>query len=149
MTDNTALLAIVTPQINREESFRRNAYLDSNGIATIGFGRADSGVRMGMFCTLEEAEGWRDAKLNSLCAELDKALPWWRTLNLPRQAVLLEMAYQMGTAGLLLFKNTLKAVQSGNWVVAQAGMLSSKWGTQDSPERASREALQMLTGAVQ
>lgn len=148
MTDNTALLAIVTPQINRDEGCRLVAYKDSLGVPTIGFGRADSGVAMGMFCTQAEADQWRDEKLSAICANLDKALPWWRTLSLPRQAVLCEMAFQLGTAGLLQFKNTLSAVQRGNWIVAQAGMLSSKWATQ-TPERAAREARQMLTGEVQ
>jgi lysozyme len=150
MTDNTALLAIVIPQINREESCRLTAYLDSKNVPTIGWGRADAGVRLGMTCTQAQADRWRDAKLNGICDQLDEHLSWWRTMEpLARQAVLVEMAYQMGLVGLIAFHNTLTAAQNGNWENAATFMLASKWARTDSPARAHRESEQMRTGVVQ
>src|ERR1035437_4740103 len=146
--DNGPLLALVRPQIDYEESCRLTAYPDSKGIPTIGWGRADDGVRLGMTCTQAQADGWRDEHLYAICDSLDQLLHWWRTLELPRQAVLVEMAYQMGVAGLLAFHRTLGSIQDGRWQLAYAGMLASQWALRDSPTRAKREATQMLTGVV-
>jgi lysozyme len=146
--DNTALLAILTPQIDREENCRLESYLDTKGVWTIGWGRADAGVTKGMTCTQAQADHWRDIKLNGVCGELDAALPWWRTLSLTRQAVLAEMAYQLGTHGLLGFPRALGYIHAGAWADAKAALLDSKWARLDSPKRAAREAQQMLTGVV-
>jgi lysozyme len=40
------------------------------------------------------------------------------------------MAFNLGVAGLLSFKNTLAAVKAGEWAKASAGMLASKWAKQ-------------------
>jgi lysozyme len=59
--------------------------------------------------------------------------------------VLVGMAFQMGTEGLLKFKNTLAMVQAGDYESAAKGMLQSLWARQ-TPERAARMAKQMRTG---
>jgi lysozyme len=148
VTDPTDLLAIVVLQINREESCRLTAYRDTKGIWTIGWGRADPGVTEGMTCTQGEADAWRNAKLSSICATLDAHLPWWRTLALPRQAVLVQMCYQMGFDGMLAFHDMLTALSRQDWDGAADAMLDSKWVRTDSPARAAREAAQMRTGLV-
>lgn len=146
--DNTALLACVTPLIQREESCRLYAYKDSKGIWTIAWGRADAGVHPGMTCTQAEADSWLLAKINAVISGLDGCLSWWRTLSIPRQAVLVEMAYQMGLHGLIEFHRTLTAIEDAQWQAAHDGMMASHWGLTDSPARAQREATQMLTGQV-
>jgi lysozyme len=148
MTDNTALLACVLPQIKREESCRLSAYYDSNGVPTIGWGRADRGVYIGMTCTQDEADEWLLNHVNDCIAGLDASLPWWRAMVIPRQTVLVEMVYQMGLGGLLAFHNALTAMHAGDWAAAKAQMLASKWAKQDSGARAQREAQQMFTGLV-
>jgi lysozyme len=145
---NAALLALVVPQIDREESCRLTAYLDSKGIWTIGWGRADSGVTEGMTCTQAEADGWRDEHILSDIAELDAYAPWWRGLTLPRQAVLVEMVYQLGIAGTMAFHDMIAACQREDWDAAASAMLDSKWARTDSPARAHREAGQMRSGIV-
>ena len=146
MTD--ALLALVTAQIDREESCRLTAYLDTKGIPTIGWGRADPGVHLGMTCTQGEADAWRDAKIQSLIASMAHGLPYWDALSAPRQAVLIEMAYQMGVGGMMAFHTMLARLHDGDWSGAAAAMLDSKWARIDSPARARREAEQMRTGLV-
>ena len=78
-------------------------------------------------------------------AEVAKALPWISGLNGARQAVLVGMAFQMGTEGLLKFKNTLAMVQAGDYEGAAKGMLQSLWARQ-TPARAKRMSDQMKTG---
>lgn len=147
MTDDN-LLTLVTAQVDREESCRLTAYLDSLGVWTIGWGRADAGVAEGMTCTQAEADGWRDAHVRSVIASFDAHLAWWRDLAVPRQAVLVEMAYQMGFDGLLAFHDMIVALKRDAWSAAADAMLDSKWARSDSPARAKREAAQMRTGVA-
>lgn len=143
------VLAVVRPQIDAEESCRLDSYLDTAKPPkwTIGWGRADSGVVRGMTCTQPQADLWRDQKLMELCDDLEFHIPWWRTLGAVRAAVLLQMAYQMGVAGLLAFKNTLACAGNGDFAGAAANMLDSDWA-KETPARAEREAEQMRTGVV-
>ena len=52
------------------------------------------------------------------------------------------MVYQMGTTGVSNFKNTLTAIQSGDYKLAAVEMLDSKWAKQ-TPDRAAEMALVM------
>jgi lysozyme len=62
-----------------------------------------------------------------------------------RQAVLAAMGFQLGIAGLLAFKATLRAMEAGSYAMAAAGMLASKWASQ-TPARAQRMAAIMREG---
>jgi lysozyme len=55
------------------------------------------------------------------------------------------MSFQMGTAGLLGFQNTLQAIRSGNYEAAASGMMASAWARQ-TPARAQRMANLMRAG---
>ena len=79
---------------------------------------------------------------------LTVALPWFTELDAARQGVLVNMAFQMGTAGLLAFNRTLVAIAQQRYAEASAYMLQSKWAKQ-TPARAKRMADQMETGEWQ
>ena len=55
------------------------------------------------------------------------------------------MAFQMGIAGLMGFRNTLATIERGDYQRAGDEMLMSKWATQ-TPNRAKRLSEQMKTG---
>lgn len=131
-------------QLEELEGRRRHAYVDSLGFLSIGIGRLID-KRKGGGLSDDEIDYLFQNDIRDKKVEVFRALPWVKTLNEPRQAVILGMAFQMGTDGLLKFKNTLKAVEEGRWDDAKAGMLNSKWARQ-TPERAQRLAEQMLTG---
>jgi lysozyme len=134
-------------QLEREEGRRRAAYKDHLGYLTIGIGRLIDERKGG---------GLRDSEIDLLLAndidektsEVRASLPWIDTLDEPRRAVLLGMAFQMGTAGLLGFRNTLAMVQRHDYAGAARGMLNSLWATQ-TPARAHRMARQLETGEWQ
>ena len=95
-----------------------------------------------------QEEVWLAEKVKETLADMDKYTAIREAMaacNEPRQAILISMAYQMGADGLSKFTNTLKSVATQNWHAAQAGMLASKWAKQ-TPNRANRHAIQMLTG---
>lgn len=93
----------------------------------------------------EESEFVFRNRLKLLDAELADRLPWIAKLDPARKGVLINMAFQMGVAGLLGFKNTLALIQAGKYQDAAKAMLQSKWATQ-TPARAQRLSNQMATG---
>lgn len=134
-------------QLEQEEGRRRAAYQDHLGYWTIGVGRLIDARKGG---------GLSDSEVDLLLAndidrktqEVRTALPWIDAMDEPRRAVVIGMAFQMGTAGLLGFKNTLAAMQRRDYETAAAGMLRSLWA-QQTPGRAHRLAEQMRTGQWQ
>jgi lysozyme len=79
---------------------------------------------------------------------LTKALPFFAELSSARQGVLINMAFNMGVAGLLKFKQMLAAVEAGHWGIAAKEMLDSNWAHQ-VPKRAVRLASQIKTNLWQ
>lgn len=132
-------------QLIKEEGFRNQVYRDSLGVLTIGVGHTGPEVVEGL--TWSDAKVWDtlDADIAKKTNEVVYALPWFGQLNEPRQAVLLQMAFQMGTHGLLQFAKTLAAIHDGKWEDASKAMLLSKWA-QQAPNRADRLARQMKSG---
>jgi lysozyme len=58
------------------------------------------------------------------------------------------MAFQLGTDGLLGFKNTLALIRDGKYAEAAEAMLLSRWAEQ-TPARAKRLSEQMRSGQWQ
>lgn len=134
-------------QLRRDEGEVLYAYQDSLSYITIGVGRLVD-KRKGGGITPEESAYLLNNDIDRKTAEVFKALPWAAKLDDARRAVLVNMAFQLGTAGLLGFKNTLAMVQRGDYAGAAAGMLQSKW-SQQTPERAKRLSEQMRLGVWQ
>ena len=124
-----ASVAALLSQLERHEGYRRGAYQDSLGYWTIGIGRLIDG-RKGGGITREEARYLLTHDVDQVVGELTQRLPWWTTLSEIRQRVLVDMAFNLGIAGLLSFKNTLKAIHEQRWSDAAIGMMASKWATQ-------------------
>lgn len=131
-------------QLKRDENEVLHAYQDHLGYWTIGVGilidkRKGGGLRP------EESEFIFRNRLKLIEAELANRIPWITNLDPARRGVLLNMAYQMGVAGLLGFKKTLATIESGHYQIAATEMLGSKWA-QQTPARAHRLSQQMRTG---
>jgi lysozyme len=76
---------------------------------------------------------------------LDTALPWWRTLDLLRQDVLLDMSFNLGIHGLLSFGTFLGFVKEGEYPQAALDLRGTPWFHQVG-ERAVRLCDQLATG---
>lgn len=83
--------------------------------------------------------------IQDVIEELDRHLPWWKSLDDVRQLVLADMCFNLGIVSFLKFKNTLKAVEEGRYKDAAKGMGSSLWATQVG-NRATRLIQMMETG---
>lgn len=142
-----SLVADLTKQLRRDEGEKLTAYQDHLGFWTIGVGRLID-ARKGGGITPDESAFLLQNDIDKRLALVSALLPWFERLSEARQGVLLNMAFQLGTSGLLGFKNTLALVEAGDYEGAALGMLASKWA-QQTPQRAARLAEQMRTGVWQ
>lgn len=134
-------------QLKRDEGEVLHAYQDTLGYWTIGIGiLIDKRKRGGLLP--EESEFIFNNRLRLINEQLDKRIPWISRLDPVRRGVLVNMAFQMGIAGLLGFKNTLAMIEGGDYQAASKGMLQSLWARQ-TPARASRLSRQMASGEWQ
>ena len=146
-SSNQNLITQATKQIKRHEGFVSNAYKDSLGYLTIGYGRLIDKSKGGGI-TESEAEYLLANDVNGVYDSLMHNLSCFTTLDAPRQAVLLNMAFQMGVHGLMQFKSTLNLIELGDYDAAADNMLKSLWASQ-TPNRAKEMATQMRTGQWQ
>lgn len=134
----------------RDKSGLHRAYTCPAGRLTIGYGHNLEawpllGLSAGSRISEERAREILQEDCARVAAMLDAALPWWRELSLPRQAVCLNMAFNLGVQGFLRFERTLGAVRRGEWEKAKGAMLQSRWAGQ-AGGRARELAEQMALG---
>jgi len=128
-------------QLIQHEGIRLHVYLDSRGIETIGVGRnlRTRGI------TYSEAMLMLDHDITEFMRDLARVLPWTDSLDAVRLRVLIDMAFNLGIAGLLTFKRFLASAQTGDYAVAAQDMLESQWARQVG-HRAHTLAEMMRTG---
>lgn len=128
-------------QIKHHEGLRLKPYRCTEGKLTIGYGRCldTRGI------TKYEAELLLTHDAAEIIEQLSCAFSFWRLLNEPRKAVLVNMAFNIGVQGLLKFKKTLSLIESGDYSSASIEMMDSKWAKQ-VPSRALDLSVQMDLG---
>lgn len=116
----------VIQALKQDEGYRRFLYKDSEGVWTIAYGRnlQDRGI------SEEEAEYLLKNDINDFRDQLNNRLYWFDSIHEDAQAVLLMMAFNMGLAGLLTFRETLDHIKNENYKAAAVSMLQSKWANQ-------------------
>lgn len=129
-------------QLMRDEGLRLKPYRDSVGKLTIGVGRNLDDVGI----SEEEAGLLLNNDIAAARADVFARLPWATFLNEPRFAVLVNMRFNLGLAGLFTFRQALAAMERGDWAEAAKEMRDSHWAEQVGP-RAHRLAQQMESGA--
>lgn len=82
------------------------------------------------------------------CTKEAETFPFFKTLNEARQAVVIDMIYQLGIKGFKEFKKMLDNLARGDFKGASQEMVNSKWYTQ-SGRRGRTNVKQMETGIWQ
>lgn len=135
----------LTNQLIVDEDLRLKPYRCTAGKLSIGVGRNLDDVGI----SKAEAMMMLVTDIAKVESQLDATLPWWRNMSDSRQQVLANMCFNMGignsTKGLLSFRNTLSAMQAGDYKRAVKGMLDSQWAKQVG-DRAKRLADMMEKG---
>lgn len=107
--------------IKEYEGYEGQAYLDTGGVPTIGYGHT-RGVKMGASCTPEQAEAWLREDLASAEADVSKLVKVPLTDN--QFSALVSFTFNLG--GAQLGKSTLlKLLNAGNY--AGAGSQFQFW----------------------
>ena len=137
---NTTEIAV--QQIKTDEGLRLKPYHCTAGALTIGYGRnldavgiteaeADAMLRV----DIEIAERGAEALVGNV----------WGQLSPARQAVLINMTFNLGRTRLAAFKNFLAALRAADYNTAASEMLDSRWANQVG-DRATRLADAMRRG---
>lgn len=116
----------ILADLRRDEGLRLKIYTDTVGKQTIGYGHNLDALGISEHIAdliLEEDF------VNTL-TELNKRLPWWRTLTKLQRRGLVNMAFNLGLPKLLKFKKMLAALKKGKKERAAAEALDSKWAKQ-------------------
>lgn len=138
---------VLQQMLIRDEGSKRNAagdhlpYRCSAGKLTLGYGRniEERGI------TEQEALLLLNNDIQLCIGELIRSIPAYNRINDARQAVLVNMCFNVGIGRLLGFKKMLLALEAGDFRRAADEMLDSQWAAQVG-RRAQRLALQMRMG---
>ena len=133
----------IKQRIKAHEGFRDEAYNDSLGIPTIGWGHMilpEDNIQMGVKYSVDHLSEIfdKDFEIAFKAAKqlIEKHIPNLYTQGLDQgdiehiQGVLLEMLFQMGYPRGSKFKKTLKALDDGDFKTAANEMLDSRWHKQ-------------------
>jgi lysozyme len=125
----------LTADLLRDEGLRLKPYQDTVGKLTIGVGRNLSDVGI----SRDEALILLSHDIDTVEADLDRVLTWWRAQTEPRQRVLANLCFNLGIGGLMGFHHALAAWQAGDYATAARELLQSQWAVQVG-DRATRLA---------
>lgn len=133
---------LLRSQLERHEGLRLKPYRDTVGKLTIGYGRnlEDVGI------SRDEADFMLDNDIDQVERQLE-TVDEYLALSPTRQTVIANMAFNMGFAGVMGFKNMWSAIVRRNWESAAREMLNSKWARQVG-SRAVELSEIMRTGEV-
>lgn len=139
-----SMVSNLNDQLIRDEGVNLKVYVDSMGHLTIGIGRNLDAEGI----SIDEARFMLNNDIVKATAAVTAELPWTKDLDDVRFAVLVNMVFNMGIAGLMGFVNMLSNLKAGNYSAAADDMLRSKWSDQVG-DRALRLSRQLRTGIWQ
>lgn len=133
-------LKSIEEQLILHEGMKLKPYRCPAGKLTIGVGRnlEDKGL------SKQEALFLLRRDIAEITNELRK-YPWFKTLDMVRQKVLIDMAFNLGINGLLSFKKMLSYLKAGDYEKAADEMVNSRWYGQVG-DRSKRLVKMMRTG---
>jgi lysozyme len=120
-------------KLKEHEGLRLNAYKCTAGVWTIGYGHTSDrheGVYEGLTITKEEAEHLLYLDVAEAEADARKVCPNFDTHSPGRQDALVNMAFQMGYAGLSKFTDFLALFRAGKYRLAALDLEHTKWHRQ-------------------
>ena len=128
----------VIEQLKRHEGLRLYVYDDATGREIRKGSRVQGHPTIGVGRLLTSARGLSTIEIEMLLEndievvvdELNRNIPWWTDLNEARQAVMVNLCFNLGWPRLSLFENMLDAAEKGNWDRAADELMDSKWFSQ-------------------
>ena len=138
-------------QIEFEEGRKLHVYLCPAGHRTIGIGHNldvspdYNGVPIRDVISDTECDTLFNADVKHAVDGISAEWLGFKALSPARRDAIINMAFQLGVAGVLKFRGMLTALDLKHWQKAHDMALDSLWAKQ-TPNRAKRIAQQLLTG---
>lgn len=139
---NTGTFGIAENLLSRDEGKRNKMYIDTKGVRTIGIGH-----------NLESSPISDEAidiifkdDISSTVSFLD-TYEWFQSVNEYRQAVLIDMTFNVGRHGIMRFRKMISGIESRNYPLAASEILDSS-AARELPVRYRRLANMMRTGEL-
>lgn len=133
---------LLKSQLERHEGLRLKPYRDTVGKLTIGYGRNLDDVGIAP----EEAELMLDNDIDAALKQL-RTVDEYNELDEVRQAVIVNMCFNLGFYGLMSFSKMWRAIDRKDYAEAAKQMLNSLWSRQVG-SRADELAQIMRTGCA-
>jgi len=114
--------------ITKHEGKRKHVYKCSAGYETIGVGRNISESGLGL--SDGEIDFLLRNDLTRVQSEVANVLECYDSLSDVRQAVVIDMCFNLGLGQFLRFQNMIAALENGDYIKAAAEMLDSRWAKQ-------------------
>lgn len=148
----------IQEQLIKHEGFKKFPYLDccgqewrqcrceAKGKLTIGTGRNLDDVGL----SDNEIHYLLENDIGRVRAELDQALPWWRSMDDIRQQVLIDLGFNLGVltppgkAKLLTWGPTLELFRTGQYAAVADRISKFPWHTQVGRRALALEAMLRL-----
>jgi lysozyme len=121
-------------ELAADEGERLSMYRCSEGFNTVGIGHNMDSRPISQRASRVIFED----DVQDTLTDLDRALPWWRSLSEGRQRALANLCFNMGITRLLGFKAMLACLHDGNYKRAALEALDSKWARQVQKSRIER-----------
>ncbi|MBL4774465.1 MAG: glycoside hydrolase family protein [Mariprofundus sp.] len=117
---------IALEQIKKHEGLKLKPYRCTADKLTIGYGRniEDKGI------TKDEALTLLHNDITEVEDALNETYDWFKYLDEARQAVVINMAFNLGMHGFGKFKNMIEAIARSDYHEAAMQMIDSKWARQ-------------------
>lgn len=110
----------------KHEGIRSKPYLDTEGKLTIGVGRNLYDVGL----SNDECLYLLEHDIQTARLGLMHQYPWFNNLDEVRQAVMINMTFNMGIGGFSKFILTIEHIRKGEYTKAAEEMLRSAWANQ-------------------
>jgi peptidoglycan hydrolase-like protein with peptidoglycan-binding domain/GH24 family phage-related lysozyme (muramidase) len=137
--------------IAKHEGYVDHVYLDSRGFPTAGIGHLlpRGRYRVGQKISAAQITEWfKDDVADAIRgAKQDLGASAYERLNEPRKMVVIDMVFNLGTAGFAQFQATIHAIRTGAFGQAASHMLQSLWASQVG-NRAREDAAMMRSGEL-
>jgi lysozyme len=118
----------VKDMIRKHEGYREEIYEDSVGVLTCGWGHA---LHKGSRVNHKINELFFDQDFKKATSDASRLIyNYDLMLNAQRRAVLTDMMFNLGYAGVEKFKRFIAAMELSLWQLAAAEMMDSKWARQ-------------------
>jgi lysozyme len=118
-------------------------YIDTLGVATIGIGRNITSSGPGL--SDDECLYLLRNDITRCRNQLER-FKWYTELDEVRKDAIVELVFNLGLAGFLNFKNTIKFIEQKNFEEASKNLLKSKWAKQVREKRSKNIAHRLRTG---